>query len=100
MMVSGSQFRRGGWFLAAYIFGALHIIPSHYMLFFFGQCVATPSVGNPPRWTHLPRLATDFQLNTLVSYPDFVLEHGVMQLPGLACKAGQLATWHLAQGGR
>eukprot|EP00667_Euglena_gracilis_P002634 EG_transcript_2638 len=39
---------------------------------------------------------TDFQLNTLVSYPDFVLEHGVMQLPGLACKAGQLATWHLA----
>eukprot|EP00668_Euglena_longa_P024774 GGOE01030937.1.p1 GENE.GGOE01030937.1~~GGOE01030937.1.p1 ORF type:complete len:808 (-),score=177.95 GGOE01030937.1:1234-3624(-) len=37
----------------------------------------------------------DFQLNTLVSYPDFTIEHGVMQVPGKACKTGQLGTWHI-----
>eukprot|EP00667_Euglena_gracilis_P000548 EG_transcript_547 len=39
---------------------------------------------------------TDSQLNALVAFPDFVIEHGVMRLPGRACRAGQLATWHSA----
>eukprot|EP00667_Euglena_gracilis_P006695 EG_transcript_6756 len=38
---------------------------------------------------------TDAQLYTLDSQQDFVHYHGTMQLPGLACRAGQLATWHL-----
>eukprot|EP00668_Euglena_longa_P024777 GGOE01030940.1.p1 GENE.GGOE01030940.1~~GGOE01030940.1.p1 ORF type:complete len:906 (-),score=257.32 GGOE01030940.1:607-3324(-) len=38
---------------------------------------------------------SDQQLNKMVSFPDFVTEHGLTQLPGKACKAGQLATWHL-----
>eukprot|EP00667_Euglena_gracilis_P004994 EG_transcript_5023 len=38
---------------------------------------------------------TDGQLDSLDSYPDFVLDHDVVQLPGEACRAGQLATWHL-----
>eukprot|EP00667_Euglena_gracilis_P005613 EG_transcript_5653 len=38
---------------------------------------------------------SDAQLNALVAFPDFVTEHGVLQLPGRACKAGQLATWRI-----
>eukprot|EP00668_Euglena_longa_P040903 GGOE01053835.1.p1 GENE.GGOE01053835.1~~GGOE01053835.1.p1 ORF type:complete len:602 (+),score=186.96 GGOE01053835.1:138-1943(+) len=37
----------------------------------------------------------DAQLTTIDSYPDFVNYHGIVQLPGLACKANQLATYHL-----
>eukprot|EP00667_Euglena_gracilis_P009164 EG_transcript_9297 len=38
---------------------------------------------------------SDAQLRSMVTYPDFVTEHGILQLPGRACQAGQLATWHL-----
>eukprot|EP00667_Euglena_gracilis_P001696 EG_transcript_1697 len=38
---------------------------------------------------------TDTQLLELDSYPDFALDHGVLQLPGLACAAGQAATWRI-----
>eukprot|EP00667_Euglena_gracilis_P001124 EG_transcript_1127 len=38
---------------------------------------------------------TDEQLYSLGSYPDFVVDHGIMQLPGKACPPGQHATWHL-----
>eukprot|EP00668_Euglena_longa_P037360 GGOE01048105.1.p1 GENE.GGOE01048105.1~~GGOE01048105.1.p1 ORF type:complete len:821 (-),score=222.74 GGOE01048105.1:1479-3941(-) len=37
----------------------------------------------------------DTQMYSFDSYPDFAHDHGFVQLPGLACKAGQLATWHL-----
>eukprot|EP00667_Euglena_gracilis_P001002 EG_transcript_1001 len=38
---------------------------------------------------------TDPQLNNLWAFPDFIHDHGIAQLPGKACLAGQLATWHL-----
>eukprot|EP00667_Euglena_gracilis_P001624 EG_transcript_1622 len=38
---------------------------------------------------------SDEQLWSLDAYPDFVVEHGVLQLPGRACGAGQLGTWHI-----
>eukprot|EP00667_Euglena_gracilis_P007086 EG_transcript_7152 len=38
---------------------------------------------------------TDSQLKSLGAYPDFIVDHGVVQLPGQACGPGQLATWHL-----
>lgn len=41
------------------------------------------------------RVGTDEQLYSLGSYPDFVVDHGIMQLPGKACPPGQHATWHL-----
>lgn len=43
------------------------------------------------------RRASDAQLRSMVTYPDFVTEHGILQLPGRACQAGQLATWHLGR---
>eukprot|EP00667_Euglena_gracilis_P011442 EG_transcript_11687 len=38
---------------------------------------------------------TDAQLGSFTAYPDFAIDHGILQLPGLACQAGQFATWHL-----
>eukprot|EP00667_Euglena_gracilis_P001995 EG_transcript_1997 len=38
---------------------------------------------------------TDPQLRVLDAFPDFTLDHGVVQLPGRACQVGQLATWQL-----
>eukprot|EP00668_Euglena_longa_P024048 GGOE01030047.1.p1 GENE.GGOE01030047.1~~GGOE01030047.1.p1 ORF type:complete len:897 (-),score=189.31 GGOE01030047.1:346-3015(-) len=38
---------------------------------------------------------TDTQLTSLDFIPDTAIYHGVMQLPGVACKSGQFATWHL-----
>eukprot|EP00667_Euglena_gracilis_P005832 EG_transcript_5869 len=38
---------------------------------------------------------TEIQLNSLDGRPDFVQDHGVVQLPGEACQPGQLATWHV-----
>eukprot|EP00667_Euglena_gracilis_P002322 EG_transcript_2323 len=38
---------------------------------------------------------TDDQIYGLVSYPDFVIEHGVLRLPGRACHPGQLGTWYI-----
>eukprot|EP00668_Euglena_longa_P024046 GGOE01030045.1.p1 GENE.GGOE01030045.1~~GGOE01030045.1.p1 ORF type:complete len:899 (-),score=205.65 GGOE01030045.1:245-2920(-) len=38
---------------------------------------------------------TDAQLVSLDFIPDIAIFHGTMQLPGVACSPGQLATWHL-----
>eukprot|EP00667_Euglena_gracilis_P005443 EG_transcript_5481 len=38
---------------------------------------------------------SDAQLLSLGGYPDFVLDHGIVRLPGRACAPGQLATWSL-----
>eukprot|EP00667_Euglena_gracilis_P001246 EG_transcript_1247 len=38
---------------------------------------------------------TDYQLNNLWAYPDFIRYHGIVKLPGEACRPGQLATWDL-----
>eukprot|EP00667_Euglena_gracilis_P004077 EG_transcript_4091 len=38
----------------------------------------------------------DVQLQMLDSYPDFTLDHGIVQLPGRACRPGQLATYRIS----
>eukprot|EP00667_Euglena_gracilis_P006321 EG_transcript_6369 len=38
---------------------------------------------------------TDAQLNAIDSNPDFVLDHGIVKLPGEACQAGQQGTYRL-----
>lgn len=56
-------------------------------------------VAQPHPGANGPHALNDVQLQMLDSYPDFTLDHGIVQLPGRACRPGQLATYRIGWAG-